>query len=458
MDFMETPLGDEVNRVITRSTGQPNYYLDAVIHTRFGDVPVLRVLNHDIMREYTLQYTDEATLVVLVPSGQFTYKVAPSRNELEITLSNVPLNQHGPEEIRSTSYGQQRFRAVLKEANDPAVEANARELLDEFTMDTQDFEVLEFQLFSKAMEQFSMAAVGGIYRKQAVGDLIRSILLQSSQATTNIEDAYQPLGVDMVEPGDTQIRDHIVLPHGIMASDAPGYIHKHCGGVYPAGFAYYYQDDYWYVFPPYDYQRFGEASRQLVVLVVPENRMHGIDNTYLVEGSVVTVVATGGLRFNDNSDLQKRASGNGVRVADASKLFEQGVQVAGNKALMSRGKQNNEFLSSPMKSGLNNVQVAPERITANTMYQASRLAAKEGVIITLAWQSCDPSLIRPGMQTRISYYKEGTVSQISAVVIGAQIATSYEGTGIVTGRYNRNMAIQLFAANEANQADDATTA
>ncbi|BAW19205.1 putative virion structural protein [Ralstonia phage RP31] len=452
MDLMQTPLGDEVMRVVNANQGHANFYIDATIHTKFGDVGVIRVLNYDVMREYTLQYNDELSITCVVPAGQYAYRVAPSRNELEITLSGSPIAQHGLEEVNAQNFGVQRFRAVLKEATDPAMEANARELLSEFTMDTQNFEIIEFQLFSKAMEQFSMRGAGGLYRKTKVGDLIRAILLQQS-AAVDVDDDYKPQGVDMVEPKDEQVRDHIVLPHGVMAYDAPGYIHKHCGGVYSAGLAYYYQDDYWYVFPPFDYKRFEEASRQLVILVVPENKMPAVDNTYIVEGSVTTIIATGGLHLDDNSDLKKRTTGNGIRFADASKFFESGVETKGNKALMSRGKLNNEFLSSPQKSEFNNVQMAPDRISANTMYQASLLAAKEGVHLQLGWQNADPSLIKPGMQTKIFYFKEGTVRQVYGIVIGAQSATGYEGTGLVTGRYNRNMGLHIFCANEANQAD-----
>lgn len=453
MDVLQTPLGDEVTRIVNAQAGQPGVYIDAVVHTKFGDVEVLRVLNHDIMREYTTQYTDEVSVVLLVPAGQYAYRLVPSRNELEVTISTNPVAHHGVEEMEAGSHGAQRFRAVMKEANDPSMEAPTRELLGEFTMDLANFEVVELQLFSKAMEQFSMRSCGGIYRKTAVGDIIRSLLLQQSQAL-NVEEIYKPMGVDMVEPNDAQIRDHIVIPHGTMVYDAPGYIHRYCGGVYPAGLAYYYQDDYWYVFPPYDYKRFESTSRHLVINVVPEFKLPGLEHTFLVEGSVVNIVVTGGLAFEDKSDLRKRASGNGVRFADASKLFEQGVEVKGNKALASRGKLNNEFVSSPQKSDLNNVRVAPDRISANTMYQASLLAAKEGVHVQLIWQNCDPSLIRPGMQTKIVYYKEGSVRQVNAIVIGAQVSTGWEGVGLVTGRYSRNMALHLFAANEANQEAD----
>lgn len=449
MDLMQTPLGDEVMRIINSRQGRAGVYVDALIHTKFGDVNVLRVLNHDVMRDYVAQYSDEITLVAVVPAGQMAYKVYPSRNELEITLMGTPMGLSSPEEsdIPETA---QRFRAVLKKAGDPTLEANSRELLGEFSMDIQNFEIVEFQLFSKAMEQFAMRSCGGIYRKTKVADLVRTLLLQETGAV-EVEDAYKPKGIDMVEPFDTQVRDHIVLPHGTMVYDAPGYIQKHAGGIYSAGLAYYYQDDYWYVFPPFDYKRFEEASRQLVIIQVPKNKLPGLDMSYMVEGSVVNVIATGEMLLDDTSDLQKRATGNGARFADASSFFEKGVEVQGNKALMSRAKYNNEFISSKQKTEFNNVVVSPEKISANTMFQASRLASKEGVHIQLIWQNSNASLIRPGMQTKILYFKDGEVSQMNAVVIGTQVATGYEGKGLVSGRYNQNTALHLFAANEAQQ-------
>lgn len=450
MDLMKTPLGDDVMRIINSKQGNPNAYIDAVIHTKFGNVPVLRVLNYDIMRDYTTQYSDEISLVVVVPAGKMAYRVTPSRNELEITITGAPMAQHGGNEGRNKEVGSQRFRAVLKKANDAALEASSRELLGESTMDVQNIDVVEFQLFSKAVEQFSMRSCGGIYRKTAVADLVRSLLLQEMNAV-DVENEYKPRGIDMIDPIDTAIRDHIVIPHGTMAYDAPGYIHKHCGGIYSAGLSYYYQDDYWYVYPTYDYKRFEESARQLVIIQIPENKLPSLDYTYMVEGSVVSIVATGGLHLDDTSDINKRSSGNGVRFADASKFFEGGVEVKNNKALMSRGKQNNEFVSSMQKSGLNNVVMSSERISANTMFQASQLASKEGVRIQLTWQNADASLIRPGMQTKIYYYKNGQVRQLAAIVIGVQVANAYVGTGLVTGRYNRNVALHLFAANEAHQ-------
>lgn len=447
---MQTPLGDEVMRVINSGQGISNIYLDAMVHTKFGDVGVLRVLNHDILRQYNLQYSDESSIVVVIPAGAMAYRVTPSRNELEITLSNSPISQFGSLGLSKQYTGSQRYRAVLKNANDPILEASAREYLDEFTMDIQDIKVVEFQLFDVVMEQFAMRSCGGTYRRTSVGDLVKSLLLGETNLI-DTEDAYKPRGVDMIEPIDTTIREHIVIPHGTMTYDAPGYIHKHQGGIYSSGLSYYYQDHYWYVYPTFDYKQFNTASRQLMIMQVPENKFPSLEHTYMVDGSVVTIVATGETSLTDTSDSDKLITGNGVRYSDASKMFEDGVEILDNRAVVSRAKVNNEYASSLQKTDLNNVVMSDETITANTMFQSSKLAGKEGVHLQLVWQNSDPSLIRPGMQAKVLYVKDGEVIQLQTVVVGVQVATRFEGTGSVTGRFSRNTAIYLFGANEANQ-------
>lgn len=450
MDLMATPLGDEITRIINANQGSSNVYIEATIHTNYGDIPALRVVNHDIIRHYPMQYSDEQMITVLVPAGKYAYRVIPSRNELEVTLSDASVNTHGTANNDDDQPIVKRYRAILKLNNDPNMEGNSREALDEYTMDNRDFEVVEIQLISKAMEQFSSLPCGGIYRRTDASSLIRSLLLKQNAQLAGADD-YRPLGVDMVPVVKPLLRDHIVLPHGLLAVDAPGYIHRYCGGVYPTGLSYYYQDDYWYVYPTFDYKRFQQASKQLVIITIPKHKLPGLECTYLQEGSILSVIATGELSFEDNSDQRKRSTGNGVRFADASTMFDAGVDVSENKALLSRGKTNNEFVTSVQKSGINILPLAPEGITANRLYQASQLSAKEGVHIQLTWENGDPSLIIPGMQTKLMYYKNGVIRQVYCVVIGIQSSSQWQGNGLVTGRYNRNIGIYLFAANDVNQ-------
>lgn len=450
MDLLDTPLGDEIRKVIDAGQGANGVYIDAVIHTNYGDIPALRVYNHDIVREYSHQFADEASILLSIPRGKYDYRVATSRNELEVTVTqnNVPVNgSSGPTE---DPLGIHRYRAILTINDNPTMESNYKEALDEDTLDLLEPVTIKLQLIGKAIEQLTAMPVGSIMRRSRVEDVIKYLLIEYPK-TLQLSEEYSPLGISMVPSQDTTLREHYPITQGITITDAPGFVHRYCGGVYSAGFSYYYQDDYWYVYPTYDYKRFQQADRQLVILQVPATKMPGSECTYMTEGSVVTIMATGETLFDDHSDLYKRSNGNGLRFADASKLLDVGGETKDNKLLLSRGKLNNEFISSPQKSGINVLRVTEDRITSNIMFQAGILAAREGVYIQIAWQNADPSLIIPGMQTKIQYFKNGEVKEIYAVVLGVQSSIQYTGTGTVSGRYTRTVGLQLFAANDVQQ-------
>lgn len=450
MDLLDTPLGDEIRKVIDAGQGANSVYIDAVIHTNYGDIPALRVYNFDIVREYSQQFADETSIVLSVPRGKYDYRIATSRNELEITikLNNAPTS--GIADDVEDPIGIHRYKAVLTINDNPTMESNYKEALDEYTLDLLEPATIKLQLISLAVEQLTAMPVGSILRRSKVEDVIKYLLIEYPKSLDLAED-YSPLGIHMVPCNDVTLREHYPITQGITVMDAPGYIHRYCGGVYSAGFSYYYQDDYWYVFPTYDYKRFQQADKQLVILQVPATKMPGSECTYMEEGSVVTIIATGETLFDDNSDLNKRSNGNGVRFADAAKLLDASGETRDNKTMMSRGKLNNEFVSSPQKSGVNVLRVTEDRITSNIMFQTSNLAAREGVYIQMAWQNADPTKIIPGMQTKIQYFKNGEVKEMYAIVIGVHSSVQYTGTGTVSGRYTRTVGLQLFAANDVQQ-------
>lgn len=441
MDIMETTLGDEINKISSISKNTRPYYA-AVVHTPVGDADVLAILNYDAMRDYLVQYSDEVTAVLLIPKGQMAFRVARYVDQLEITISKSDGALVGaPEDTPNLSVN--RYRMILSSPVDPALEAAARALPDEFSMDLQGFETVSVQMFEPVMERFAMQTYGNIFRKTPVGDIVRTIL---SKTTSNpdIEAEYQMLGIDIVEPEDATIRDHVLIPAGTPAPDAVGYVHKNAGGIYPAGLSYYYQNRYWYVFPPYDYTRYNEASRQLIIYRVPENRMPFLENTHQVEGSVISIVATGEFSMRNMSQTKKLADGNGLMFSDASKLFERGVEVKNNKALVSRASNTNEFVSSQQKDGLNNVAMSQQAITANKLFQSSILAAREGAEVQLVWQNANPEILHPGMQTRIYFMRNGQVREVQAVLIGVQYSVEAVGDGIVSGVQQCNAALRFW--------------
>lgn len=445
MDIFDTPLGDEISRVINNATGAGNF-IDAVIHAGDQDIEIVKVLNMDTFDDYTKNYTEEIKISLLVSSGKVAHKIIPFKDKLEVSIKTSTANIITGSYDGDSPINIERFRAVLVESEDTAAQSQGREIKDEFTMDISDLEVVELQLFRKAMEQLMLRSCGGSYRKTAKHDLIKALLLQETQNIDADQD-YMPKGVDMVDPPDMEPREHIVIPHGTPVTDAPGYIHKHCGGVYPSGLSYFYKNDFWHIFPTYDYTRYQEADKNLVILQVPPNKIPDIEFTYLKENSVLTILSTGDSYMQDQSEARALSEGNGARFSNATSLFENPATIENNKVTVSRSANNNEFVSTQRKAGFNNVTTSANRITSNTMYEASALAARRGSRIQVIWENSDPSLIVPGMQTKLLYYKDGEVKELKCVVIGMQTALIWTGKGIVQGRYDRQTAIDLFAEN-----------
>lgn len=442
MDIMETTLSDEINKIISRGNNvRPE--LTAVVHTPVGDVQIPAVLNYDVKRDYLSQFCDEITAVILVPRGQLSFRMALNQDALEITISRTTAALIGTPN-RTPTVLVNRYKMILSSPADPVAVAQGRQGLDEFTMDLQGFEKVSVQIFEPVMQQFAMQTVGGIYRKTPVADIVRTILLQAS-TKPDVDDDYKTVGVDMVEPADAVVRDHVIIPTGTLASDSIGYIHKHCGGIYPAGLSYYYQNDIWYVFPPFDFTRYNDASRQVVIYRIPEARMPQVESTSLVEGSVVSIIATGGFSVKNNTQNKKLTDGNGVIFSDAASLFEKGVVVSGNKALAARAENSNEFVSSKQSDGLNKLTSSTERITANKLFQTSKLSSREGSEIQLVWQNANPDILTPGMQARIYFVREGIVREVQGVLIGMQISIQALDAGILSGVQQCNVGLRFWA-------------
>lgn len=443
MDIFDSVLGEEITRVINSASGN-GVFVDAVIHANGRDIEVVKVLNIDILDDYLSNYTEEIRVSLLVSPGQVAHRIMPFKDKLEVSLKMAASDYVTGAALDQGSAGIERFRAVLVESEDTSVQANGKEIQSEFMMDLKDLEVIEFQLFRKAIEQIMLRSCGGSYRKTNKADLTKALLMQES-SSIEVDQDYAPKGVDMIEPPDVEPREHIVIPHGTRVVDAIGYIHKNCGGIYPAGLSYFFKNDYWYVFPPYDYTRYNESDENLVILQVPPNKIPSIEHTYVKEGSVLTFISTGDSYADDQSEAAALNTGNGTRYSDAVTLFERPVTIEGNKAIASRATTNNEFVSSQRPVGFNNVTTSSARITSNSMYEASNLAAKEGTTIQVIWENSEPNLIRPGMQTKFLYFKNGVVCELRCVVVGMQTSIAWTGQGIVQGRHRRITALNLFA-------------
>lgn len=443
MELEQSSLYREVQSVLQSPSKPIHYAYTAVVHANELSLVPLKLISLDIVQNFEMNYGDELMVKLLIPGGMYAKKIYPFQANLEITLTRTPLLESSDVNDPDGALQSERYFAQLIDRGSPIIEGNGPNAMDETALDlTNQFE-LEFQLINKAVELMRVITVGGNFRQTTTEDAVKAILTREIDKL-KIEAERRPKGVDMVPASNTKKREHIVIPQATQLVAIPAYIHKHCGGIYSAGLGYYFHGDYWYLYPCYDTKRFTSASRTLTVINVPKNKFPNIERTYKKDNGSLTILATGEAIIRDDSDKQQLNLGNGVRFADANKFMDGFVNTKENKTVAARGKNNSEFTSVKRENGINNVQLSQRAINANPYVEYSALARRQGGVFSLVWENSNPSLIFPGMMSKIMYLDGDEIKEIFGVVLVAHHYVHMRGRAITDTRHVTHTALSIF--------------
>lgn len=450
MDILDSALAREIEAISANPNTDVAYYWRAEIHANGQTLQPPKVLSFDVGRDYESTFTDESVVTMVVPGGMYAFKIYPYLKDLEITMYREPLGEVDGLPAEEREISSERYVATLINPMALNVAGNSANEIDETSLDLTNLLTLKFQLINKAIDQVRMRTIGGVYRKCLVDDVVRSILtMHSSNVETDSSDV--PLGVEMVPSSNVKQQEHIVIPHGTRLVDAVDYIHKHCCGIYTTGLAYYYQANHWYVFPPYDSSKFDQSDNTMTIIRLPANRMPGVERTFRKDGKNLVILATGDAATKNQSESLLMNSGNGVRFADADQFMDGIVQKGGNRAVMSRGGSNNEFVATERPNGNNLVLSSQKRITSNPWVEYSNLAKRNGSLLGLTWENSNPAFITPGMPVKVLYLEDEEIKETFGLIIKAHHYTQTRGEGITVARHHTTSALTIFAQRELPQ-------
>jgi hypothetical protein len=444
MEITDSSLWREVEAVIQTEEKPVHYNWTAEIHVGDDETyTVLKVMEIDFKSDYETQFADEIIVKVALSPGTYAKKIYPRQDEVDITLTRDPLLEYYNAANDEQDIQSERYTATVVDTGNPVLEGSVVNDVTEEALNLQDIIYVTFQLVGKALEQLRMITVGGIWRNCTVQEAVTTILTQESQKV-EVDDIVMPQGVDMVDAANTTKRDHVIIPQGTRLVDVPAYIHHKCGGIYRTGLGYYLQQDWWYVYPCFDTTRFEDAEETLTVVNVPKNRLPGVERTYRKDGNTLVVIATGDIKFRDDSEVQQLNMGNGVRFADADKFMGDFAETKDNKTRVKRGTNNSEFVSLQRKNGNNNAQLSPRAITANPYVEYSQLARREGGVVVFEWQNSAPELLFPGMMVKLLYLEDEEVMEVYGVLLKAHHYVHNLGQGMTEIRYRSSSAISVF--------------
>ena len=442
IEFRSSPLMREVNQIISSST-PVNFTWNAKLHIGKLNYKPLKVVSIDFLQDFENNYSDVIMLSLSISGGMYLTDIYPYKDQLEITLSAIPMDAVSTLQDTSKSIQTERYAATIKDTGNPLVEGNANFTLTKNALDlTQIFEI-HFQLVNKAIQQMRFISVGGNYRKTTGIDVIKNILTNESKKV-KVDSNRKPIGVDIADTYNKTVREHVLIPQGTKLVDIPQYIHVKCGGIYASGLGYYMSNNHWYVYPCYDLTRINKAANVLTIINVPPNMFPSIERTYRQNGKSFVIMATGEVKFSDNSEARQLNNGNGVRFADANSFTNGFGNTVNNKTTLNRGSNNTEVVVQSRANKINNAPMSSNSITANPYLEYSKLAANNGAIITLVWENSLPSLIEPGTLCKIMYINNDKIKTISGVVLKLHSYVQLKDKGMISTKYVTRTAISIF--------------
>lgn len=445
MEIERTSLWREVDRILTSGSSPVHFSLAANINIVATNekIQALKVIQRDESRDYEQNVTDATIIRLLILAGDYANVIYPHQDRLEITVIRYPLAETGDAGNPTASVRTERYIATLLDQGSPNVEMPGQNAMDRETMNRLPPLEIEFQLLSKAYAKLRTVMVGATHRQTTAGDVVLKELTSKSKAL-DIDAQLAIRGVDMVPSQNTAVREHVIIPQRVRLTDLPAYIHEHQGGLYSMGLGYYLQNDYWYVYPCYDVQRWNQAEKTLTIINVPNDRLVEVERTYRQNGKNLIVLATDAAHYRDSSGVDQVNNGNGMRFMDASKFMAGFTKQEGNKAIASRVEVANEFISLPRDDGQNLAPVSDNPITANSLFEFSKLAKRQGGLFTAVWSNSNPDLLLPGMPVKIRYVSGVDIREMDGVLLRCHHFTYMDGVGLTTARHKSATTLSIY--------------
>lgn len=446
MDVTKSPVWKEL--VEAKKTGEkPVFYThrcEITIDEETLEVP--KLLQIDTRREYSTKFNDETVIKIMMIRRDYIRWLYPNRDNFIITMFKEPKSETEDQTDVERNTKIRYYRGALIDSKSPLLEGTVEVDTSDDMEDGSTYVELYVQLISLPIEMMRMMTVGGIYEGLRTDKFIQGMFTYISGKLDVPEDVAID-GVDLVEGDNDHVRDHIIVPHGTKLMSLPDYIQKEQGGVYKHDLGFYLQDNFWYVFPLYNKDRFDKTPRNLTVFNIPPNRMPGIERTYYLKEERVTVIATGKTKHIDDSEYLQNNVGNGVRFAAADYMLEGYHDVDGNKASMSRKRNMSEVMVKNRRTEKEMALMSEDRITANSFKEISALSRRDGAFIQTNWENANPDLIYPGMPVRYVYIEDDSINEVFGVVLGADFYTHLKGQGMTANRYRTNVTLTLFIEN-----------
>lgn len=450
MHPLETLMKEEIVAVKNSGSFTVKYSMTCQIATPTHVYGALFVESLHLLRDYMNKFSDVLSITAIFGKGTIIHGILPHAKELEAYVTLKPL-ANVPDYVEQQNVGpvEYRYKAILYENPQEIIKSNIKTPNSEQMSNSEDIGYLQFQLVNPVQEAIRTKTFGGVIRNCSGLDAIRAILTRYSKLD-GVDTSQQIRGVDVQDGYSKDIKEHILIPHLTPVIRVPKIIEELVGGIYPTGMQYYLQGSFWYIWSPYDTNRYGKDDVSLTVFNIPENKLAQIEKTFRITDRQLIVLSTGSVDFKPIEEKQLPNAPPAVRFVDSRNILGGFGKVEENK-LKVDGRYNYTEIGDPSVTELNVNNLALEsqvRITDKYLLEYGEMAKRRGALLQFTWENSVDNLIYPGMPIRFIYMKEKLPHQVYGTVIAIDSKFQSETQGMMQRRFLNKTIVSCFVTDK----------
>ena len=437
VNFRQTPVWQGVEATILSGPKNSRSDLNIIIHTKDSDFNVIKVTEVQEFNDYTADVYGSLNLSFYLSLADYVYKLYPYRDFLEVSVKRTPRTEdnavNSEDEVTSI-----RYRAVLSLKNNQAVTGARMTQYDYDTLSQSDMVMVNLELMDRSQELLRVATTqGGIYPGATAEQVISGVMVGESNKWL-IDGMPCVSKFNIVTPDNGEPIKGTYLPP-MKIGLVPTYLQEAGMGVYSSGCGTHYQrfngEPSWWVYSLFNTDRFDQDVDRVVFFVVPEDELSGIDRTYRKEGKVLYVVITGNRSYSDDSQLSDLNTGVGVRIPNATGVFNGGAEMTANGPVADRARLNIEVANRKRDDG---VYYAPSVEPSNNPFKYySDLASKQTSRLNIVWENSHPEYIHPAMPCKYVFMDQGEYRELKGIILGRYTVESLSGPVATSSSYQR---------------------
>jgi hypothetical protein len=418
-----------------------------MIHTENEDIPALKMIALDEVRDYVNNIGDVNHVTFILPLGEYMVRLYPFRSNLEVTVKRILLTEEGSTKERNSIIYTERYKAVFLVDENQNFTAKELEGVDLDSLNSMNVVEVKLQLLNRSLEPLRIKSVSGIFRNVTQKQIIHNLMAGES-AKVKVDGKTSIDNIDIVEPDNKEVKKHVIFPDGSLVVNIPTYLQERMGGVYNSGIGSYLQvykqKTTWFVYPLFNTNRFKTSKDdKAIIYAVTPGTFQGLERTYKTEADVIHILATNETKYTDAADTDYMNKGSGFKMTDANSFMKKPVEITEQGAIPNRNRLNTEVVAEERKDGLNYAPMISGRSSANPFKEYSKVNSRNVARIDFIWENSNSSLLYPGMPCRYIFLDDDKIVELNGTICFVQNLTELQGIGINGTVYKSKSVVTL---------------